>query len=245
MSRSNPTENAPNPAVRWFEWTGEKGVVRYYDKTKEQNVEVELPFTFLLLDQLATVKGWHESSQSGIYSNEVRDTRADVMVVKAFKGGTIAEGLYKDIKDRVNVAGGRFNANCYIAFKGDDGDLTLGSLRFKGAALGAWMEFTKTHRADLYKKAIEIHGVSEGKKGRVIFKTPVFRMKDVSETTQNISVALDADLQTFLAAYLARTKRDQVSQVPHDAGMTEDEQSAIEGAPSDFDIAPNDDDIPF
>ena len=37
MSRSNPTENTnPNPAVRFFEWNGEGGAVRYYDKTAKK-----------------------------------------------------------------------------------------------------------------------------------------------------------------------------------------------------------------
>ena len=102
MSRSNPQEHLSNPAVRWFEWNGEKGVIRFYDKDAKTNVDVPLPFTFLLLDQLATVRGWHDASASGIYANEVRDTTKDTLVVKSFKGGTIAEGLYKDIKADVN-----------------------------------------------------------------------------------------------------------------------------------------------
>ena len=84
MSRSNPSVNAPNPAARWYEWNGETGTVRYYDKEAKKNIDVPLPFTFLLLDELACVKGWHDPSQSGIYSNEVRDTTKDKLLVKAF-----------------------------------------------------------------------------------------------------------------------------------------------------------------
>ncbi len=239
MSRSNPTVNAPNPAVRWFEWNGEHGGVRYYDKEAKKSVDVGTTFSFLLLDQMGAVGGWHEPSQSGIYSNEVRDTRQDVLVVKSFKGGTLAEGLYKAIKDRVNVQGGHFVANCYIAFKRDD-ELVIGSIKFKGSALGAWMDFCKTNKAALLKKAIEIDGFTEGKKGRVVYRTPNFKLRDVSETTQNIAVALDKELQEFLAAYLARTKRDQVDAVPatngHDEPPLPDEPM---GPPTD------DDSIPF
>jgi hypothetical protein len=141
MSRSNPSENSnPNPAVRWFEWNGEKGLVRYYDKELKQNVDVGTEFRFILLDQLGSVRGWHDASDSAIYSNEVKDTRQETLIVKSFKGGTLAEGIYRDIKDRANSVGGQFVANCYIAFKHGNG-LAIGSLRFKGAALGAWMEF--------------------------------------------------------------------------------------------------------
>jgi hypothetical protein len=216
MSRSNPQENgAPNPAVRWFEWNGETGAVRYYDRDVKQNVDVGADFTFILLDQLGSVRGWHEPSQSGIYSNEVKDTRQDAMIVKAFKGGTLAEGIYKDIKDRVNAIGGQFVANCYIAFKNGGDALSIGSMRFKGAALGAWMEFCKAHRSDIYKKAVRINGFTEGKKGRIVYRVPVLKAIDVSPETDTAAVTLDKSLQEFLAGYLKRNKRDQVDGAAH------------------------------
>ena len=247
MSRSNPTTNAPNPAVRWFEWNGEQGTVRYYDKDAKKTIDVGGKFSFILLDQLGTVGGWHEPSQSGIYSNEVRDTRQDVLLVKSFKGGTIAEGLYKAIRDRVSVAGGQFVANCYIAFKQADNGLAIGSIKFKGAALSAWMDFTKAHRADLYKKAIAIDGYTEGKKGRVVFRVPMLHLKDLSEDSNNAAIALDRELQEFLTAYLARTKRDQVDAAPAaEPGSHEPEYEPPSYRDDDFDRTPlTDDDIPF
>lgn len=245
MSRSNPTDNSPNPSTRWFEWNGEAGTIRYYDKDKKKNIDVALPFTFLLLDELGSVRGWHESSQSGIYANEVRDTRQDVLVVKAFKGGTLATGLYKDIKDRVNTAGGGFVSNCYIAFKSNGHGLVLGSVRFKGAALGAWMEFRKANRAELWEKAVEITGYTEGKKGRVIFRVPTFGLKAASADTQRIAVDLDKALQAFLDGYLKRTKHDQVAAVgatPSQAPPHDDEPPFEDHEPIS---APDDDDIPF
>ena len=212
MSRSNPSANAPNPSARWMEWNGEKGGVRYYDKDAKVNVDVPLPFTFLLLDELACVRGWHDASQSGIYSNEVRDTTKDALVVKAFKGGTLAEGFYKAIKDRVNNEGGQFVANCYVAVKLENGTLTLCSIRFKGAALGAWMEFRKAHRGSLYEKAVRITGFTEGKKGRIVFRVPTFELKDVSSDTNRDAIALDKTLQAYLDGYLQRKTRDQADE---------------------------------
>jgi hypothetical protein len=142
MSRSNPTDGIRNPSTRWFEFASgaDGGFVRYYDKDAEKNVELGDAkeggkFLFILLDELATVKGWHDASESAIYANEVRDTRQDALVVKAFKGGELASGLYAGIKDRIVAVGGHFVASCYIAYK--DGDaLRLGNIRFKGA--GPW-----------------------------------------------------------------------------------------------------------
>ena len=165
MSRSNPSENGSlNPSVRWFEWNGEQGVIRYYDKEAKKNVEVGSDFTFILLDQLGSVRGWHDASDSGIYSNEVKDSTQEALVVKAFKGGLLAEGIYRDIKDRIKSMGGSYTASCYIAFK-DAGELKIGVLRLKGSTLGAWMEFTKAHRADLYTESRPHQGLHGREKG--------------------------------------------------------------------------------
>jgi hypothetical protein len=248
MSRSNPSENGtPNPAKRWFEWNGELGVVRYYDKEAQKNVDVGADFTFMLLDQLGRVGGWHNESDSGIYSNEVKDTRQEAFVVKSFKGGTLVEGIYQAIKDRVNSLGGQFVANLYIAFK-LDGALAIGSLRFKGAALGAWMEFVKEHRADLYKKAIRITGYTEGKKGRIVFRMPVLTLTDVSPETDRAAIALDHELQEFLKGYFKRTKREQVDEEPQDDSAedyTDDPGDPDGGLTNELPGSVPVDDIPF
>jgi hypothetical protein len=247
MSRSNPNANSPNPAQRWFEWNGEKGHVRYYDKDEKKNVDVPLPFKFLLLDEVASVGGWHDASGSGIYSNAVRDTRTDLLVVKSYKGGILAEGLYKDIKDHVTSKsiGGQFVANCYIAFKYDDGSLAIGCLRFKGSALGAWMEYRKQHRRDLYAKALEITGYDEGKKGRIVFRVPTFEARDISDQTNAIAVELDKELQAWLADYFNRRTSDRAEAPPQDEPETDATGYGGDLPESDNSQPLTDDDIPF
>jgi hypothetical protein len=209
-------------------------------------VDVGSDFQFILLDQLGSVRGWHDASQSSIYSNEVKDTRQEPFIVKAFKGGTLIEGIYKDIKDRVNTLGGQFVTNCYIGFKNGNNSLGIGSLRFKGAALGAWMEFCKTHRADLYKKAIRIKGYTEGKKGKVVFRVPVLTVAEIHPDTDKSALALDKELQEFFAAYFKRTKRDQVEEPAH---ISDEEIGRSDVGPSEWDDEPvtplSDSDIPF
>lgn len=238
MSRSNPTDNSPNPATRWFEWSGSEGSIRYYDKAAKENVTIEIPFTFMLLDQLATVKGWHDPSESGIFANEVKDTRDGALVVKAFKTGVLAEGFYKDIKDRVIALGGHYVANCYIAYKVDDtGKLAIGSLQFKGSALGAWMEFTKENRSDLYEKAIRIDGFKDGKKGKVSFRTPTFGLLGISDDANAQAIELDKTLQEYLKGYFSRTRTEQAAPPSGVNGHAEE--------PSGPQMPPDDDEIPF
>lgn len=211
MSRSNPTTHSNHPCQRWHDWNGERGEITYYDKQLEKNITVADGFTFMLLDQLATVKGWHDASESGIHSNEVRDTKQEVLIVKAFKGGVIAEGHYANIRDRINSLGGHYTANCYIAFRDNGTGMQLGSIQFKGAALSKWMDFQKEHRNDMYKKAIQIKGFDEGKKGRIVYRTPKFHIRDITPDTNDEATELDRTLQTYLAQYFNRPKIEQAA----------------------------------
>lgn len=244
MSRSNPTENAPHPCARWIDWDGSNGGFKYYDKETKQTVPVPDGFTFILLDQLATIKGWHDASESGIYSNEVKDIRQDVLVVKAFKGGTLAEGVYKDIRDKIIAHGGHFTANLYSAVKIDE-ELKIASVQFKGAALSAWMEFAKQHRADLYKKAIKCKGFNEGKKGTIVYKTPIFHLIDVSPETDAKALDCDRVLQEFLTGYFSRTRTEQVAAAaPVQAEARQDAPAKTGNGGGKF-FDDMDDDIPF
>jgi hypothetical protein len=235
MSRSQPSNNAPSPVVRRFEWNGEAGNIRYYDKATKKNIDVALPFTYLLLDELATIGGYNEKANAGIYSNEVRDTRTDAFTVKLNKGNVLSEGLYKDIKDHVGKLGGQFVANCYIAFKQEDGVLEIGALKLKGAALGAWMEFKKANRAAIYEQAIVIGSYNEGRKGKVVFRTPSFSVRDVNADTKEIAFELDKQVQEWLKSYLGR----------YTASQQADDEDNYDGVDESEDDRVPVDDVPF
>jgi hypothetical protein len=253
MSRSNPTEGGRNPATRWFEWAGGKdgGFVRWYDKEAKVSIKVDGAFTFLLLDELSTVKGWHEPSESAIYANEVRDTRQEVLVVRSFKGGEIASGVYQHIKDRIAAKGGHYVASLYLAYK-DGGSLRLGNLSLKGAAAGAWMEFKRNAQVkkdasgksvrSYYVDAVKVSGFTDAKKGGTAYRVPIFKLTEVSPATNDEAGALDLELQAYLADYLRRTKEEAAK--PADAATTETE---LQRDPRDDYAHPDplDDDIAF
>ncbi len=258
MSRSNPTDVTSNPCTRWFEWAGgsDGGIVRYYDKENKTNVVVNLPFQFILLDQLSTVKGWHDASDSGIYANEVRDTKQDTLVVRSFKGGVLAEGLYSNIRDRVGNFGGSYVSSCYIAFKGDDG-LQIGNIAFKGAALNAWIEFkkgsgTKTDANGkaipaYYADAVKVAGFDEGKKGSITYRTPKFALTPATPESNDAAIALDKDLQAFMDGYLRRPREDAAESTAAAYAPTHEEQARDAETDVDEQRASEfqDDDIPF
>lgn len=210
MSRSNPTVHNPHPAEKWFEWDGESGAIRWYDKKEKKNVAVKDGFSFLLLDELAAVTGWSESNEGGITSNEVRDTTKEVLVVKVFKGPKIAQGFYQDIRDRIIAAGGYYTSVLYIAFK-EEGRLKLGGLKLKGAGLNAWVEFKKKNREALYKAAVQFKGSTQHKKGKIQWHVPTLFLRDVADETNEEAKKLDELLQVYLKGYFERTTvADQV-----------------------------------
>lgn len=221
MSRSNPADGARNPATRWFEWSGGNngGFVRWYNKETKQQVPVE-NFTFLYLDELSTVKGWHEQSESSIYANEVRDTRQEVLVVKSFNGGELVSGIYQQIKDTIVARGGHYCASLYIAYKEGD-SLKVGNLSLKGAAAGAWMDFKRKAPSKkgpdgksvpaYFLDAVRIVNFEQQQKGGTIYRVPVFALVPTSDATNQQAVALDAELQSFLTEYLKRPKAEAVT----------------------------------
>lgn len=253
MSRSNPTDGVRNPSTRWFEWAGgdDGGFVRWYNKDTKQDVKIEGAFTFLLLDELSTVKGWHEPSESSIYANEVRDLRQEALVVRSFKGGELASGLYTDIKDRIVAKGGHYHASIYVAYK-DGNELRLGNLGLKGAALSAWMEFKKASPAKkdangksvraFFVDAVKITGYEDAKKGATNYRIPKFALIEVQESTNQQAVALDAELQAFFSDYMKRPKTEASKPQPQN-GHSEEEPPPPSGPARHF--SDLEDDIPF
>jgi hypothetical protein len=200
MSRSNP--QVKNPAVRFVQWGGSEGKLSYYDKDQEENIEVPFPFTFLVLDELNTVKGWNDTEKSSYWANEVRNISKDTLIVRA-KSGVAGTGIWKQDLEHLKSRGAKYTKSIYIAFKDETGELAIGNFSVSGAALTAWIEFEK--RYDVYKVAVTVTGRGEPKKkGATTYYEPQFDGKEVSADTQNAANALDRQLQAYLETYLSR-----------------------------------------
>lgn len=239
MSRSNPTNDSPNPSTRWHEWKGGPGNVSYYDKEKKESIALPAGFTLLLLDHLSTVKGYNKKAKSGIYANEVRDTRSEPLIVKFFSGDTIAEGVWQEIKEKVAYVKGKFAASCYIAYR-DGEELKIGNITFTGCALGPWFEFYKANKKKCDTQAIVIRAGDKDVSGDVEFIPPRFSIKEVSEETNEQAKKLDEELQAFFKGYFARPRSAQAT--PPTEREHEDEPPHEPEPPAE---PPDDDEIPF
>ena len=201
-----------NPSTKFLDWKSNDKCFEYYDKEKQEKVSVPLPFKFLVLDELHTIKGWNDASSSGIFSNEVKFISKEVMTVKPFKGNEIAKGLYKDIKEKIVAAGGHYVKSIYIMLE----DGSLANLQLKGSAVQKWGEFTQKTRNRLPDEWVQVTKAIEGKKGAVKFFTPDFSF----ERSISDAEAVQADeafniLETYLKAYLVKDE-PIVEEIPQD-----------------------------
>ncbi|AID58912.1 hypothetical protein PBI_GAIA_93 [Mycobacterium phage Gaia] len=211
MSLSNPRATV-SPVKKHFRFKGQTGEIAYYDKDAKQEVKVETPFRFTVLDVTSSIRGWDDNSQSGVWANEVRDLRSDILRVRS-KGGLIAEGLYATIKERVRGRGGKFANIAYIAYKDGD-ELAIGTVTFVGSSLSAWIEFTNGRRIDS-DPGVVIKGFAEQKKGATTYYSPLFERMDVSGETLQRASDLDVELQAYLSESL-KAQDEVAPQEPRD-----------------------------
>jgi len=204
MSRSNQTSTSSNPSQRFLEWGGKKTLLSYWDKEQEKNIEVPIPFTFLLLEELSTITGYSQSEKSGIYSNEVKSTKTEELEVKYFKGGTIDKGLYENIKYKVKSLSGKYTKSLYIAMK-IDGVLQIGNIKLSGAGNGAWIDFcSNTDQKQRMSKAICIAETKVETKGENTYQVPVFQLKETTPETDAQAIELDKQLQAYFKEYFGK-----------------------------------------
>lgn len=190
-----------NPSKKFLEWKSNEKCFSFFNKETKENVKVELPFKFLVLDQLHTVSGWNDATSSGIFSNEVKFISKQVMTVKPFKGNEIAKGLYADIKEKVKNAGGHYVKSIYIMLE----DGTLANIQLKGSAVQQWGEFTNKSLSRLPEEWVVVDKAVDGKKGAVKYTTPGFTFGGSLSDKEAAQADLVFDeLETYLKAYLIK-----------------------------------------
>ena len=200
-----------NPATKFLSWKSNDKNFSYYDKESQTNVAVELPFKFLVLDELASVKGWSDKLTGSIISNEVKFISKENLRVKCYhknlKGEStsteIASGIYKDIKETVNTAGAKYHKSIYIMLE----DGTLANIQLKGAAVQAWGNFTQKTKSRLPDEWVVVEKAIDGKKGAVKFTTPEFKfLKSLSEGEAEMADEAFNILESYLKTYLAKSE---------------------------------------
>lgn len=213
MSLSNQKQSSNSPVKRYYNWSGSEGNFTYWDREKEERIKVECPFTFIPIDALSCVEGYHSKSEKGFRSNEVRSTGKEDLEVRWNGGTLIIKGLYKDIKDQIEKLGGKYNRSLY-AVQEIDGEWSIINIKLKGAAMSSYLNFDKRTSMNLEGLTITVEKSEEKKTGNVKYFEPVFSAKNTDEKTHSIAVTMDSELQEYLK------NRGAYSNLP---GMTAEE----------------------
>ena len=210
MSRSDV--EIKNPAKAFLKWNGSEGGFSYFDKTKGkkgENVKVKMPITFMVLDTLATIKGFDANTSSGFWSNEIHSNEIStgILTVKN-KTGVCAQGVYADVIKHKNCTGAKYCQSVYAAVAiGENTEIV--NFQLTGTSLSAWIDFGKTNK--VYKGGVTVAKMTEGKKGITKYKTPVFEMVEVSKEAETKAIELDGILKDYLKAYFSKTQEQETT----------------------------------
>jgi hypothetical protein len=205
MSKSNP--KIENPCTKFIDFKGDKGRFFFYDKEKEEQIEIPLPIYFTVLDELSTISGYNKKNDCGIYSNEVHSTGTEVLRVKTFKGGESVIGLYKDIKDSIKAMGGKYTKSVYALLINFDKTTELVNFKFRGAAFSAWLE----KKINSLNSVIGITDFTEEKNGNTIYQVPVFKAFKLSPELDARAITADEILQDYLKLYKAQEPEKEIA----------------------------------
>lgn len=220
---TRPEKKSSNPAAKFLDWKSNDKCFAYWDKEKKENVQIQLPLKFVIIEHYHTVKGWNDASESGIYANEVLFTGSEEMTVRSFKGGEIAKGVYKDIKAKVNAAGGKYHRSIYAVTK----DLEIINISLKGASVRSYSDFIEKETDRVFTTNwIEVSEFEEGKKGSVKYTTPIFKKSDPIKDVSKIQPFAEI-LQTYMNDYREVSKERVNSEVDkYDAKHAESNEDA-------------------
>ena len=206
MSKSNP--RLTNPSTKFIEFKGDDGKWVYYDKEQEQKCELTMPFYFVVLDELSCIKGYNERNNCGIYSNEIKNLKDDILNVRSFKGGIQIVGKYNDIKDAALREGGKFCKSVYAMLIIGKGQYELVNFQFHGSSFGAWLD--KKFNVD--QNAVCVDSVAQGVKGKVTYVYPVFSKRNLNSEVDKAAIEMDKQLQTYFASYLNQKIEKEITE---------------------------------
>jgi hypothetical protein len=222
-SRNNEGEAVQeHPSKFRISFKGDTGDWSVYDKsTKEKTTLASDKLVFMPLLRTSGASGYYEPANMGYWSNEILDSRKEILEVKGNDGSELAVGLWKDIKEVCNSKKVNFIANLYAAVK-IDGNYEVAVIELKTTALVSFGEFAKAVSAAaggkanaVYQVAVKVTGLTPKKKGAVNYVTPTFGTLAVSDAANQAASKLAETCENYLQGYFNdRAAHEPTAQAP-------------------------------
>lgn len=215
MSRTTKIEEQSNPAKATIQWSSVESCYTWYDKTKKENVKIEKPFSFVVLEQdYCSFNGFNEDAGKGFWSNEVKEAN-DLVTVKLGMNDLISfkksewKGTKEKpgFKDEPKLKGCKYTQILYVAAKlEDDTEEQIYRIMITGAALSGgitvdkktgkphpdqetdgWFNFLKSlgSKKAVYNNIFIIDDFKSKKNGAVNYTLPVYTVEPLDESTED------------------------------------------------------------
>lgn len=129
MSRLSQEDLKENPAKRTLQWSSQEEKFKYYNKDTKENVFVDLPISFVVLEKdYVSFSGFSDERQNGFWSNEVKNP-TDKVIVRC-KNEIVSTFLKQEwnqkdktktsFKDLPELKGCNYTQVLYVAMKLED-----------------------------------------------------------------------------------------------------------------------------
>ena len=183
---SEGTSVTEHPSKYRISFKGDSGEWEIYNKSsKEKHRVAHDKLIFMPLIRTSGAAGYYEPANMGYWSNEIQDSRTEIIEVKGNDGNVFAKGLWSNIKETCNARKIDFIANLYVAVK-LEGVYELAVIELKTTALVAFGDFAKQLAKGgksnaVYNTAVKVASIENKKKGAVKYVVPTFVAQAVSE----------------------------------------------------------------
>lgn len=202
MSRSNK-QQLNDPATKILRWTSEKGCFQVYDRESGEKNDLNIPVSFVVLDELQTVKGWSAKYDSGIYANLWRSNEPGFFKVRVNQGGGNdfpITGHWKTIKDRVENEGGKWVKVIYAMMKAKAGGYETVRIDLHGVVAYLFGQIKGSMDGAIVIKETFVDEKLK-KKLRKEFLFPKFEKMKINEDVEEQAILKDRELQDYLTDY--------------------------------------------
>jgi hypothetical protein len=202
MSRSNQ-QQLNDPATKILRWTSEKGCFQVYDRESGEKNDLKIPVSFVVLDELQSVKGWSTKYDGGIYANLWRGNEPGFFKVKVNQGGGNdfpIVGHWKSIKDRVENEGGKWVKVIYAMMKSKSGGYETVRIDLHGTVAYSFGLIKGSMDGAIVIKETYVDEKLQ-KKLRKEFLFPKFEKMKINDDVEQQAIIKDKELQEYLNDY--------------------------------------------
>lgn len=242
-----------NPATKFIQWSSKHEKFLYYDKQKKENILLELPLKFLAVSRYKTIKGWNQSKEFSLISNEVKDLKHQIAVTAYPKNGEkylLCKGTWEEIKEKVETNKGKYTESVYVMLP--DGEVA--NIQLNGASLSTWFDFQKNQTDRFFDNWVVVKGFKEGSQGAVTYTYPVFEWGSTLDTESQLRAeTADAKIEEYELSYFGakeepkenHRQRSEVDKYEMEHNKPPIPPSGVDAELAMHEAVSQDDDLPF